>query len=269
MGAVFSSEDRAGHSNRSRVCIVCSQKPTYARYTRTQLRKRLHTMHTKTRIGVSVGLRVRKCMHTEMHTERIRNAYKHIKREKERILLLLSLYIVCLYIFYCSRFQAIILNCSRFQACTDPIEPSETSIKPHCLFFSDRGRCHVFRVCMHCMQSKTNLCTLYKNTTPEKTAYNAYKKRVWLESRAEGTKMYAYGNAYRLHTKCIQAYRKSKREKFFLLLPFYIVCLPSLPASSDNRLRLFALSGIHGPRQASLPVLSGQGQPAKKKAPHP
>ena len=139
MGAVFSSEDRAGHSNRSRVCIVCSQKPTYARYTRTQLRKRLHTMHTKTRIGVSVGLRVRKCMHTEMHTERIRNAYKHIKREKERILLLLSFYIVCLYIFYCSRFQAIILNCSRFQACTDPIEPSETSIKPHCLFFFGSG----------------------------------------------------------------------------------------------------------------------------------
>ena len=64
-----------------KVCMHCMhQKTDYARYARTQLRKRLHTMHTKTRIGVSVGLRARKCMHTGMHTERIRNAYKHIKR---------------------------------------------------------------------------------------------------------------------------------------------------------------------------------------------
>ena len=46
---------------------------------------------------------------------------------------------------------------------------------------------------------------LCENTTPEKTAYNAYKKTVWLRSRAEGTKMYALKDAYRLHTKCIQS----------------------------------------------------------------
>ena len=176
MGAVFSSEDRAGHSNRSRVCIVCSQKPTYARYTRTQLRKRLHTMHTKTRIGVSVGLRVRKCMHTEMHTERIRNAYKHIKREKERILLLLSFYIVCLYIFYCSRFQAIILNCSRFQACTDPIEPSERPSNLIACFFRIGVAATFFEfVCIVCSQKPTY--ARYTRTQLRKRLHTMHTRR--------------------------------------------------------------------------------------------
>lgn len=50
--------------------------------------------------------------------------YKHIRRVKrERILLLLLLYIVCLYIFYCSRFQAFIFYCSHLRAFTDPITP--------------------------------------------------------------------------------------------------------------------------------------------------
>ena len=53
--------------------------------------------------------------------------------------------------------------------------------------------------------SKTHLCALCGNITPELTAYNAYKKTVWLRSRAESTKMYAVGDAYRLHTKCIQS----------------------------------------------------------------
>ena len=45
---------------------------------------------------------------------------------------------------------------------------------------------------------------LCENTTPEKTAYNAYKKTVWLKSKAASTKMYAVGDAYKAHTKCIQ-----------------------------------------------------------------
>ena len=45
---------------------------------------------------------------------------------------------------------------------------------------------------------------LCEDITPELTAYNAYKKTVWLRSRAERAKMYAVGDAYRLHTKCIQ-----------------------------------------------------------------
>ena len=51
-------------------CMHCMhQKAPYARYANTQLRKRLHTMHTETRIGVSVGLRARKCMQLGMHTK--------------------------------------------------------------------------------------------------------------------------------------------------------------------------------------------------------
>ena len=62
---------------RSKGCMRCMhQKAPYARYANTQLRKRLHTMHTETRIGVSVGLRARKCMQLGMHTDCIQSAYK-------------------------------------------------------------------------------------------------------------------------------------------------------------------------------------------------
>ena len=126
--------------------------------------------------------------------------------------------------------------------------------------------------CMHCMQSKTHLCTLCGNTTPKKTAYNAYKKTIWLGSRAEDTKMYAYGNAYRLHTKCIQAHKKSKKREFLFLLSFYIACSFHLhcPRFRAIVFRLFALSGIHGPHRAilkrhqtSLSVFPDRGQSAR------
>ena len=52
--------------------------------------------------------------------------------------------------------------------------------------------------------SKSPLCTLCEDTTPKKTAYNAYKDENRRVRRAEGLKMYAVGDAYRLHTKCIQ-----------------------------------------------------------------
>lgn len=45
---------------------------------------------------------------------------------------------------------------------------------------------------------------LCENTTPKKTAYNAYKKTVQLRSRAESAKMYAFKDAYKVHTECIQ-----------------------------------------------------------------
>ena len=90
---------------RSKSCMHCMhQKTNYALYARTQLRKRLHTMHTKTRIGVSVGLRARKCMQLGMHT----SAYKHIKRGKERILPSTSSLYCLFFIFYCPCLQACI-----------------------------------------------------------------------------------------------------------------------------------------------------------------
>ena len=90
---------------------------------------------------------------------------------------------------------------------------------------------------------------LCEDTTPKKTAYNAYKKTVWLRSRAEGTKMYALKDAYKVHTECIQAYKKSKREDSSF---YFFFILPVLPSSTARdlqtiKLSLFASSG--NPRQ--------------------
>ena len=80
------SESRMDRCDRS-FCMRCMhQKTDYACYAKTQLRKRLHTMHTRRQFGSGVGLRGRKCMHLGMHTDCIQSAYKHIKREEERIL---------------------------------------------------------------------------------------------------------------------------------------------------------------------------------------
>ena len=58
-------------------CMRCMhQKASYALYAKTQLRKRLHTMHTRRQFGSGVGLRARKCMHLRMHTDCIQSAYK-------------------------------------------------------------------------------------------------------------------------------------------------------------------------------------------------
>ena len=85
-------------------CMHCMhQKASYACYAKTQLRKRLHTMHT--------------------------SEHEHIKkRKREQFLFLLLLYIVCSSIFYCSRLTATKPYCSRLRALTKLIEP-------HCLFF--------------------------------------------------------------------------------------------------------------------------------------
>ena len=92
---------------RSKTCMHCMhQKNDYALYVRTQLRKRLHTMHTETRIGVSVGLRGCKCMQLGMHTKCIQNAYKHKRVKREEFFLLLLLYCLRSSIFYCPRLRA-------------------------------------------------------------------------------------------------------------------------------------------------------------------
>ena len=52
--------------------------------------------------------------------------------------------------------------------------------------------------------SKSSLCALCEDITPELTAYNAYRNENRRVRRAEGTKMYAVGDAYKVHTKCIQ-----------------------------------------------------------------
>ena len=70
--------------------------------------------------------------------------------------------------------------------------------------------------------SKSSLCTLCGNTTPKKTAYNAYRNANRRVRRAEGLKMYALKDAYRLHTECIQVYKERKEGNssfyFFFIL---------------------------------------------------
>ena len=63
---------------------------------------------------------------------------------------------------------------------------------------------------------------LCENTTPKKTAYNAYRNENRRVRRAEGTKMYAVGDAYKVHTECIQAYKRVREEFFFY---FFLYCL--------------------------------------------
>ena len=49
--------------------------------------------------------------------------------------------------------------------------------------------------------------------------------------------MYAVGDAYRLHTKCIQAHKEEKREKFlfyfFFIVRSYIFYCPRFQAFTD------------------------------------
>ena len=110
--------------------------------------------------------------------------------------------------------------------------------------------------------SKNRLCTLCGNTTPELTAYNAYRNANRRVRRVEGTKMYAVGDAYKAHTKCIHAYRKRKREDFSFYFFFILSVLLSSTARdfTGDHLLLLASSGIHGPHQSSLPVLLDHGR---------
>ena len=172
-----------------------------------------------------------------MHT----SEYEHIKRGKESS---------SFYFFFIARassfltardLRAIIFHCSCLQACTDPIEPSENVHQASLPVPLGRGRSqftanHLGRELYALYALKKRLCMLCEDTTPKKTAYNAYRNANRRVRRAEGLKMYALKDAYRLHTKCIQAYKKSKRE----ILPSTssLYCLFSHPLLS-------AISGIH------------------------
>ena len=48
--------------------------------------------------------------------------------------------------------------------------------------------------------SKSSLCALCEDITPELTAYNAYRNENRRVRRAEGMKMYALKDAYKVHT---------------------------------------------------------------------
>ena len=87
---------------------------------------------------------------------------------------------------------------------------------------------------------------LCEDTTPKKTAYNAYRNENRRVRRTEGMKMYALKDAYKLHTKCIQTDKEVKREKFLF---YFFFILPVLPSSTvrvygQSNSFLFASSGI-------------------------
>ena len=96
--------------------------------------------------------------------------------------------------------------------------------------------------------SKNRLCTLCENTTPKKTAYNAYRNKNRRVRRAEGTKMYALKDAYRLHTKCIQTHKRRRNGEIPLLLLLYCSCFLIFYCSRfmGDHLLLFASSGMYG-----------------------
>ena len=97
--------------------------------------------------------------------------------------------------------------------------------------------------------SKNRLCMLCENTTPKKTAYNAYRNANRRVRRAERLKMYAVGDAYRLHTKCIQAHKRVKREEFLFLLLiyclFFYLLLSAIYGRSSSTVRVFRHSSIN------------------------
>ena len=97
--------------------------------------------------------------------------------------------------------------------------------------------------------SKNRLCALCENTTPELTAYNAYRNANRRVRRAEGLKMYAVGNAYRLHTKCIQSAYKHIRRSKERILPSYFFFILSVLLSSTAR--------VYRQSNFSLPASSG------------
>ena len=83
--------------------------------------------------------------------------------------------------------------------------------------------------------SKNRLCMLCEDTTPKKTAYNAYRNANRRVRRAESTKMYAVRDAYKVHTSAYKCIKKSKKRKIPLSTSLYCLFLYLL---------LFASSGI-------------------------
>ena len=108
--------------------------------------------------------------------------------------------------------------------------------------------------------SKNRLCMLCEDITPKKTAYNAYKDANRRVRRAERAKMYAVGDAYRLHTECIQAYKRRKKRNssfyFFFILPTFIFYCPRLRHSRTPSHFIARLS-----ESGSSPRLAGQKKP--------
>ena len=115
--------------------------------------------------------------------------------------------------------------------------------------------------------SKNRLCALCENITPELTAYNAYRNANRRVRRAESTKMYAVGDAYRAHTSEYEHIKRGKERILPSTSSLYCLFLYLLLfAIYSQHLLLPAPSGMYGYHraiqiayQASLPVFFNRG----------
>ena len=200
-------------------------------------------------------------MHLRMHTKCIQNAYKHIKRGKERnssLLLLIPPVFLSSTARVYRQSNFFLFASSGMYGYRRTIRITHQASLPVLL---GRGQSqfmtnHLAHELYALYASKNRLCTLCEKTTPELTAYNAYRNENRRVRRAEGTKMYAVGDAYKAHTECIQAYKKSKREDSSF---YFFFILPVLPPSTardftGDHLLLPASSGIHGPHSTHCPL---------------
>ena len=118
-----------------------------------------------------------------LHTECIQAD----KRKKERgIPLLLLLYTACSSIFYCPRFTDNLFTARTFRH----VRTHQASL-PVLLGHGRRRTQRSWRTASPCdlyalYASKNRLCALCENTTPELTAYNAYRNENRRVRRAEG-----------------------------------------------------------------------------------
>ena len=197
------------YASKNRLCTLCGnttpKKTAYNAYRKT--------VWLKSRAEKAKNVCSRGCIQTayKVHT----SEHEHIKEGKERILLLLLLYIACSSIFYCPRFTgdhlllpAIYRRSSStartFRHVRTPSRLIARSFRSGCRHVrrsrQTANSCDLYAL----YASKSFLCALCEDTTPELTAYNAYRNENRRVRRAESTKMYALKDAYRLHTKCIQ-----------------------------------------------------------------
>ena len=174
-----------------------------------------------------------------LHTKCIQNAYKHIRRGKERnsslLLLIPPVFLSLLPVFTGN--QNFLFASSDMYGYHRAIRITHQPSLPVPL---GRGRPqfttnHLARELYALYASKNRLCTLCEDTTPELTAYNAYKSANRRVRRAEGTKMYALKDAYKVHTSEYEHIKSKKRENSssassLYCLFFYLL----LPASSGN-----------------------------------
>ena len=161
--SVFSPGDHPCCPKVARIVVIATcmrcmhQKTDYALYAGTQLRKRLHTMHTGRRFGSGVGLKRQKCMQSGMHTDCIQSAYKHIKSKKGREFFFYFFFIARASSSAARDSRAIISSLLALSGMHGPHHASLPVLLGRiAATFGGLGRLPTHVTCMHCMHQKTD-----------------------------------------------------------------------------------------------------------------